>query len=290
MDMLHTMATDRFLLLLAVALLSLMGGSFLNVVIWRLPLMMENDWHTECRDYLGLKSAETDSTFFNLWWPFSHCPTCKHSLKPWHNVPLISYLILRGRCAFCRAPISPRYPLVELICCLMSVAVTVHFGWHWQTALAIAFTWIIIALTFIDLDHQLLPDELTLLLVWLGLFASLFNVFIDAPTAIIGAMAGYLTFAIIQGLFKLATGKIGMGQGDFKFLAGLGALLGWQQLPIIILLAAIAGLIFGISQMILHRRSTSIPLPFGPWLAMAGWICLLYGSTLQRLMLYYLFR
>lgn len=272
---------DFFLFLIAA--LSLLVGSFLNVVIYRLPLMMKNAWGQECREYLGLKAQTTDIEKLNLYLPFSHCTHCKKPLKPWHNIPIISYLILRGKCAFCGAKISMRYPFVELLCCIASVYVAWRFGISWQTAGGLIFTWIAISLIFIDLDYHLLPDQLTLLLVWLGLFLSIFSIFANSHDAIIGAIAGYLIFAIVQWLFKIATGKIGMGQGDFKFLAGLGALLGWQQLPVIILLASVIGLIFGLVQMMIRNQFKSTPIPFGPYLAFAGWISLIWGPQILNL-------
>lgn len=275
---------DFFLFLIAA--LSLMIGSFLNVVIYRLPQMMKEAWGQECREYLGLKTLPAEIESLNLYLPFSHCPQCKKHLKPWHNIPVLSYLVLRGKCAFCSAPISLRYPLVELLCCLASVYVAWRFGFSWQTLGGLLFTWIAIALTFIDLDHHLLPDQLTLLLVWVGLFLSIFSIFTDSQHAIIGAIAGYLIFYAVQWLFKVATGKIGMGQGDFKFLAGLGALLGWQQLPILILLSSIIGLIFGLIQMIIKHQLKSAPIPFGPYLAIAGWISLIWGPEILNLYLH----
>jgi len=273
--------TNFFLFLIAA--FSLLIGSFLNVVIYRLPHMMKNTWNQECREYLGLKALPSDIEHLNLWLPFSHCTHCKKPLKPWHNIPIISYLVLRGKCAFCGVKISMRYPLVELICCVTSVYIAWRFGVTWQTVGGLIFTWIAISLTFIDLDHHLLPDELTLLLVWVGLFLSIYLVFTNSHDAIIGAIGGYLIFAIVQWLFKLATGKVGMGQGDYKFLAGLGALLGWQQLPVIILLASIIGLIFGLTQMVLKHQFKSEPIPFGPYLAIAGWISLIWGPEIMAI-------
>ncbi len=283
MDMINFIVEHPNFFLFLIAALSLLIGSFLNVVIYRLPLMMKNEWSEECREYLGLKAHSTDSDPLNLYLPFSHCIHCKKSLKPWHNIPVISYLILRGKCAFCSTKISMRYPFVELLCCIASVYVAWRFGISWQTAGGLIFTWIAISLIFIDLDYHLLPDQLTLLLVWVGLFLSLFSVFANSHDAILGAIAGYLIFAIVQWLFKMATGKIGMGQGDFKFLAGLGALLGWQQLPVIILLASIVGLIFGLVQMVIRNQFKSIPIPFGPYLAFAGWISLIWGPQILNL-------
>lgn len=268
-----------------IAALSLLVGSFLNVLIYRLPRMIQNDWNNECRQYLGLKPHTTDIEHLNLYLPLSHCTHCKKRLKPWHNIPVISYLILFGQCAYCKAKISMRYPFVELLCCITSVYVAMHFGCSSQTIGALFFTWIIIGLTFIDLDYHLLPDHLTLLLLWIGLLLSIYSVFANSHDAIFGAIAGYAIFAITQGVFKFATGKIGMGQGDYKFLAALGAYLGWQQLPIIILLASITCIIFGVTHMAIKHQWKSVPLPFGPYLAVAGWVSLMWGDDILKLYL-----
>ncbi len=280
MDTIKFIVEHSEVYLFLIAAFSLVMGSFLNVVIYRLPQMMKNEWSQECREYLGLKIDPADVDRLNLYLPFSHCTHCKKPLKPWHNIPIVSYLVLRGKCAFCTAKISMRYPFVELLCCVASVYVAWRFGISWQMVGGLIFTWIAISLTFIDLDHHLLPDQLTLLLVWIGLFLSIYNVFTPSHDAIIGAIAGYLIFAIVQGLFKAVTGKTGMGQGDYKFLAGIGALLGWQQLPVVILLASIIGLIFGLMQMALKHQFKSEPIPFGPYLAIAGWISLIWGSDI----------
>lgn len=266
--------------LIVVAALSLVIGSFLNVVIYRLPRMMQNEWSKECRDYLGLKSHAIEAEHLNLCLPSSHCPHCKNRLKAWHNIPLISYFILRKKCGHCNAPISMRYPFVEFIGCATSVYVAWHFGVSLQTIAALLFTWILICLTFIDLDYHLLPDHLTLLLLWIGLAFSLFSVFSNSHDAIIGAIVGYLIFAITQWIFKMVTGKMGMGQGDFKLLAALSAYLGWQMIPMIILLASISGMIFGLIPMILKRQFKSVPIPFGPYLSIAGWIALIWGPDI----------
>jgi len=283
MEVMQFFTENPEILLLVTALFSLLIGSFLNVVIYRLPRMMEQNWSEECRVYLGLK-PHSEPEKLNLYLPFSHCPECKKVIRPWHNIPLLSYLLLRGRCAYCQARISLRYPLVEAVTCIMSVYVVWKFGLSWQAASALVFTWIVISLTFIDLDHHLLPDQLTLLLLWFGLFSSLFVLFCDSHNAIIGAIAGYSIFAVTQWIFEKATGKTGMGQGDFKFLAALGAYLGWQLLPLVILFASISGVIFAFTHMFIKREYKSVPLPFGPYLAVAGWIALLWG---QEIMQYY---
>jgi leader peptidase (prepilin peptidase)/N-methyltransferase len=286
MDTINFLAENPNLFLMLIAALSLIVGSFLNVMIYRLPRMIENDWNQECRDYLGLKPNSPDTKPLSLCLPFSHCTHCKKTLKPWHNIPVISYLVLRGKCAYCRGKISMRYPLVEALCCITSVYVAWRFGFSWQTLGALFFTWTLIALTFIDLDYQLLPDQLTFFLAGLGLLLSLFGVFCNSHDAIIGTIAGYLIFSITQWLFYLITGKVGMGQGDYKLLAALGAFLSWQMLPVVILLASISGIIFTFTQMAIKHQFKSTPLPFGPYLALAGWISLIWGADIMRLYLH----
>ena len=281
MDIFYFFILNPDIYLIAIAILSLFIGSLLNVVIYRLPRMMEQSWSEECRIYLGLK-PHTDIEKFNLCLPFSHCPECKKLIRPWHNIPVLSYLWLRGRCAYCKAHISLRYPLVEILTCVVSIYVAWRFGVSWQSGAALLFTWICICLLFIDLDYHLLPDQLTLLLLWLGLFFSVFNIFCTTESAIIGGIAGYLIFAITQIVFQWITGKMGMGQGDFKFLAAVGAFLGWQMLPLVILLASVSGVIFAFTHMLIKRQFKSVPLPFGPYLAVAGWIALLWGDEMMR--------
>ncbi len=285
MDVINFISSNENLFLALVAGLSLLVGSFLNVVIYRLPLMLQNEWGEECREYLGLKPNPEEEKKLSLHLPLSHCTACKKKLKPWHNIPVISYLVLRGKCAYCSTAISIRYPFVELLCAAASVYVAWRFGFSIQTFAGLIFTWIIIAATFIDMDHQLLPDELTLSLLWVGLFFSMFGVFGDSRSAIIGAIAGYLIFYFIQATFYLFTKKEGMGQGDFKFLAAFGAYLGWQEIPLIILLASFTGLFFGIAHIILKKRLKSEPMPFGPYLAIAAWIALVWGGDLTELYL-----
>ncbi|SRR5579883_2010124 len=286
MEIAQFFASNLDIFLIVTAILALFIGSFLNVVIYRLPRMMEQSWSEECRIYLGLKPhTPTELEKLNLCLPASHCPHCKKPIRPWHNIPFLSYLWLKGKCAYCKAHISLRYPLVEAVTCLVSVYVAWKFGFTWQTLAALLFTWICICLTFIDLDYHLLPDQLTLFLLWLGLFFSLFNLFCDSHSAIIGAIAGYAIFAAIQLLFERITGKTGMGQGDFKFLAALGGYLGWQLLPLIILFASVTGVIFAFTHMLIKRHFKSVPLPFGPYLALAGWIAMLWGNEIMQ---YYL--
>lgn len=256
-------------------------GSFLNVVIYRLPIMLERSWNEECRLYLGLKTHD-EMNKLNLCWPNSHCTSCRSPIKPWHNIPILSYIFLRGRCANCQNRISIRYPFVEALTCILSVYVALQFGCTWQSLAALVLTWICIGLTFIDIDHQLLPDQLTLTLLWAGLLFSLFGVFVDSHTAIIGAVAGYAIFACTQLTFERLTGKNGMGQGDVKFLAALGAYLGWEMLPIIILLASLTGVAIAGTQMLIKGRYKSEPLPFGPYLAIAGFIAMMGGHDILQ--------
>jgi leader peptidase (prepilin peptidase)/N-methyltransferase len=263
--------------LLLIAAVSLLIGSFLNVVIYRLPKMLAREWSDECRQYLGLQ-AEPLPKEPNLWWPGSQCPNCKTLLKAWHNIPLISYLILKGQCAYCKISISPRYPFVELLTCLTSVYVAYHFGFSTQTVGALLFTWILIGLTFIDLDHQLLPDQLTFALGGIGLLLSLFPIFVTSHDAIIGFVAGYMIFSSIQNVFFLVTGKIGMGEGDYKLLAAIGAFVGWQLLPLVILLSSVTACIVVFTHMVISRKIENVPIPFGPYLAIAGWVSLIWGT------------
>lgn len=286
MDTIQVLHDNPNIFLMVVALFSLIIGSFLNVVIYRLPRMIERDWQEECRTYLGLKADEKEANALSLSLPASHCPNCKTALKAWQNIPVISYLVLRGRCSYCHTSIPLRYPLVELITCFASVYVAIHFGFGWQTLSALFFTWILIALTFIDLDFHLLPDQLTFALLGLGLFSSLYALFCTSDEAILGAIVGYLIFAITQWLFHLVTGKLGMGEGDYKLLAALGAFLGWKSLPLIMLLASISGIIFSVIHMAIKREFKSVPLPFGPYLAFAGWISLFWGCDIMRLYLH----
>lgn len=274
MDNLALFTDNPNLFLGLIAFLGLFIGSFLNVVIVRLPRMMQESWSEECRHFLGL-AKEPNSASVNLCLPASHCPTCKTPIRPWHNIPIISFVWLRGRCHACKARISWRYPLVEALTALMSVYVAWRFGVSLSTVFGLLFTWILIALTFIDIDHHLLPDQLTLSLLWLGLIASLFQCFTTPSDAILGASMGYLIFALVQWVFHFVTGKVGMGQGDYKCLAALGAMLGWQSLPLVILLASVSGIFFTLINMGLKRHVHSQPLPFGPYLALAGWISLL---------------
>jgi leader peptidase (prepilin peptidase)/N-methyltransferase len=266
------------------ALLGLVVGSFLNVVIYRLPVMLNRSWQSQCAELTGGEAAADQDTF-NLAVPGSTCPHCGHRIRAWENIPVISYLLQRGRCTACGEHISLRYPIIEAVTALLTAAVALHFGFGWQALAAMVLTWGLIALTMIDFDHQLLPDDITLPLLWLGLLLSLFGVFVDAPTALIGAMAGYLSLWSVYHVFRLLTGKEGMGYGDFKLLAVLGAWLGWQMLPLIILLSSLVGAVVGITLILVRGHDRNIPIPFGPYLAAAGWLTLLWGQELTALYL-----
>lgn len=264
----------------SVFVLGLCIGSFLNVVVYRLPLMMEADWKHEARDILEL-AAEPDEPRFNLLVPRSRCPHCGHQITALENIPVVSWLVLRGKCSGCKSPISPRYPLVELATGLLSLLVFLNFGPTESMAAALGLTWALIALTLIDLDTQLLPDDITLPLLWAGLLANMLG-WLPVPlmSAVIGAMAGYLTLWSVSGLFKLVVGKEGMGNGDFKLLAALGAWLGWSMLPVIILMSSVVGTVIGVGYLIVRKKSAEYP--FGPYLAISGFIALLWGHDLVQ--------
>ena len=267
-----------------ILVIGLCVGSFLNVVAYRLPLMMERDWKSECHEFLELKPAEFDARLasINLATPTSACPNCGHKLRAWENIPVISYLFLRAKCSSCKNSISAQYPIVELLTGIASLVVAYKFGVTLQTLAAIFFTWILIALTLIDLKKQLLPDNITLPLLWLGIFLSLFSIFTDLQSSVIGAIAGYLILWSVFHLFKLLTKKDGMGYGDFKLLAALGAWIGVSYLPQIILISSVVGSIAGISMLIIGKTKQQQPIPFGPYLAVAGWIALLWGEQINE--------
>jgi leader peptidase (prepilin peptidase)/N-methyltransferase len=264
---------------LCTLLLGLLIGSFLNVVVYRLPKMMQRDWRLQAREVLELPEEPAGETF-NLILPHSSCPHCGHQIKPWENIPVVSYLFLRGKCSSCKAPISKRYPLVELACGLLSAYVALHFGFGWPAAAMLLLTWGLLAMSLIDCDHQLLPDALVLPLLWLGLILNHYGLFTSLEDALWGAVAGYLSLWSVYWLFKLLTGKEGMGYGDFKLLAMLGAWGGWQILPLTILLSSLVGAVLGVIMLRLRNQETSTPIPFGPYLAIAGWIALLWGDQI----------
>jgi leader peptidase (prepilin peptidase)/N-methyltransferase len=277
-----------------VFVLGLVVGSFLNVVVYRLPIMLEREWRSQAAELLPAHSAAGPARIaaspndrFNLSTPRSACPACKAPIKAWQNIPVVSWLMLGGRCASCKARISWRYPMVELTTGLLSAWVAWHFGFGAPAACGLLITWALVALTGIDIDHQLLPDSITLPLMWAGLLAAVMIGPIDGSPipvsprdALIGSIAGYLCLWLVFHAFRLITGKEGMGYGDFKLFAALGAWLGWKVLPLVILLSAGAGAVLGISMIVLRGRDRSAPMPFGPYLAVAGWLAMMYGDSL----------
>ena len=298
-DLAEILAATPWLLVTCTFLLSLLVGSFLNVVIHRVPIMLEREWRAQAREMLVEPGRADENNNvddrndgsperYNLLIPRSRCPACNAEITALQNIPVVSWLLLGGKCASCRTSISVRYPIVEFATAVLSAAVAMHFGWHWQTLAALLFTWALISLTVIDLDHTLLPDVITIPLLWLGLLLSLSwhaGLAAPAPTdpssAILGAVCGYLILWTVYWAFKLITGKDGMGYGDFKLLAALGAWLGWQMLPLILLLSALAGAVIGIALIVLRGRDRNVPIPFGPYLAAAGWIALLWGPQIM---------
>jgi len=266
------------LLVACAAVLGLMVGSFLNVVIHRLPKMMEREWQAQCADLRGEPAPET--VRFNLVVPRSACPACGHTIGALENIPVLSWLVLRGKCRHCGTRISARYPLIELLTAGLSAYAAHRFGFTLATLGALVFLWALIAAAFIDLDTTLLPDSLTLPLVWLGLLLALRETFVPLPAAVIGAAAGYLCLWTVFWAFKLLTGKDGMGYGDFKLLAAIGAFVGWKLLPIVILLSSVVGAAVGVSLMVFARHARGTPIPFGPYLAAAGVLALFWGQSL----------
>lgn len=266
--------------------LGLVIGSFLNVVIYRYPMMLEAAWREQCYEFLALPPPDNSArhfAVFNLAMPGSHCPQCKHAIAVHENIPVLSWLLLGGKCRHCKERIPLRYPLMELLTGLLSLLVVSQFGFGWISLALLLFTWCLITLTMIDIDRQLLPDDLTLPLLWLGLAVNSMGWLTDLESAVFGAMGGYLTLWCVYWGFKLLTGKEGMGYGDFKLLAALGAWLGWQALPQIILLSSLVGAVVGSSMMLLRGQGRDMPIPFGPYLASAGFLALLWGEQLNQL-------
>jgi leader peptidase (prepilin peptidase)/N-methyltransferase len=267
-------------------ILGLLIGSFLNVVIYRYPKMMQEDWRTQCHEFLELPPADIHKrhfAVFNLASPGSHCPHCNHAITAVENIPVLSFLIQGGKCRHCQAPISIRYPIIEMATALLSTLVVAYTGFGWLALALLVFTWTLIVLTMIDFDHQLLPDDLTIPLLWLGLLVNSMGWLTDLESAVFGAIGGYITLWSVYWGFKLLTGREGMGYGDFKLLAALGAWLGWQALPQVILLSSFVGAIIGISLIVVRGQDRNIPIPFGPYLASAGFIALLWGEQLTDL-------
>jgi leader peptidase (prepilin peptidase)/N-methyltransferase len=278
--MLLLLQTSPLAFALLAGLLGLMVGSFLNVVIHRLPKMMERDWHAQCAELNG--QPATPSPRYNLVVPRSACPHCGHAITAFENIPVLSYLFLKGKCKGCGAAISLRYPIVETVSGILSAYAAWHFGFGAAGIAAIVFVWALIALTFIDFDTQLLPDDITLPLLWLGLLLNLNGVFTQLPNAVIGAVVGYLSLWTVYWAFKLTTGKEGMGYGDFKLLAAIGAWFGWTMLPLVILLSSLVGAVVGIALIVFAKHGRNIPIPFGPYLAGGGVIALFWGQTLTQ--------
>ncbi|WP_372873414.1 A24 family peptidase [Shewanella sp.] len=294
-EFISLMSQYPWLFILLAFIFSATIGSFLNVVIHRLPVMMKREWQQECNAYLEeyqpelfkkLGKANLEKTIdsyperYNLIMPASTCPKCGIGIKPWHNVPVLGWVVLGGKCASCKAPIASRYPIVEAFTGITVAAVAWHFGPTWQFATASLLTFGLIAMSGIDLDEMLLPDSLTLPLLWLGLLINYHGLFISLEDALIGAVAGYLSLWSVYWLFKLVTGKEGMGFGDFKLMALFGAWLGWQMLPLIILLSSLVGAVVGILMMVWKSHKRENPIPFGPYIAAAGWIALLWGNDI----------
>lgn len=269
-----------------VCILGLLVGSFLNVVIYRLPKMLEREWKQYCGEILELEKTEQEQKQestkeeFNLVVPASTCPSCNHKIRAWENIPVISYLFLRGRCSNCKSSISIRYPIIEAVTAALSAVLAIKFGFGWQLAAALLLTWALISLTMIDIDTQLLPDNITLPLLWLGLILNSQGLFTSLTDALWGAVFGYLSLWSVYWIFKLLTQKEGMGYGDFKLLAALGAWMGWQALPVTILLSSVVGAVIGIAGILIMGRDKNIPIPFGPYLAIAGWIYFMWGETI----------
>lgn len=284
MPSLDQFLSTPWLLYLTVTLFSLCIGSFLNVVILRLPKMMQQEWRCQCEEFLEVPEKQRKQPPpLSLSKPASTCPSCGHQIRAWENIPVISWLVLRGKCSSCKAPISPRYPIIEAITAFFSVVTVALLGPTEAALWALLLVWALVALTMIDFDTQLLPDSITLPLLWLGLVLNYFGVLTDFNSAFWGAVAGYLSLWSVYWLFKLVTGKEGMGHGDFKLLAALGAWLGWQLLPAVILLSSLVGAVVGIALMVFKKHGREVPIPFGPYLAAAGLLGLWFGAEIQAI-------
>lgn len=285
--MAELLAQSPLIFTVVVFLFALLVGSFLNVVIYRLPIMMYREWQEQCEDLRQADTPELPDKPFNLVVPRSACPSCGTKITAWQNIPVLSYLLLRGQCAGCKQSISARYPLVELLTAILCAVVAWRLGFSLEALMAVGLTFTLVAISLIDYDHQLIPDSIVLPLLWVGLGMSLFHdavpgtvLFVSPTDAIIGAIAGYLILWSVYQVFKLITGKEGMGYGDFKLLAALGAWLGWQSLHLIILLSAVVGALFGLAMILFRGRDRQLPIPFGPYLAAAGWVTLLWGRQI----------
>ncbi len=280
MELIYLLSTSQVWLIGVVGLFSLLVGSFLNVVIYRLPIILERQWKRDCTEWLGKHDSEMNTGDFNLVVPRSQCPTCGHKITALENVPILSYLFLKGKCSGCKTPISIQYPLVELTTALLSMLVAWRVGYSVELLALLGFTWVLVALFMIDAKTMLLPDILTYPLLWAGLLLNMDGMFASLPDAVMGAVFGYLSLWSVFHLFRLLTGKEGMGHGDFKLLAALGAWGGWQILPFVIFASSAFGAVFGILWMVAKRSRESLPMPFGPWLAMAGLVALVWRTDI----------
>ena len=290
MSIIQTLQNEPLILASVCAAAGLIVGSFLNVVIHRFPKMLEREWNSQAADILehndqpdAAKTVRGENTQrYNLVVPASTCPKCGHKIRAYENIPVLSYIFLRGRCSACKSPISLRYPIVEALSGLLCAYIGWRFGFTLVMAGALFFAWALIALTVIDIDTQLLPDDITLPLLWLGLLVNMGTGFVPLDSAVIGATAGYLSLWSVYWMFKLTTGKEGMGYGDFKLLAAIGAWLGWKMLPVVILLSSLVGAVVGIALIVFSKHGRNTPIPFGPYLAAAGLIALFWGETINR--------
>ena len=281
MSVIYFLQTQPFFFTLTMAMFGMCIGSFLNVVIYRLPKMMQQDWHEQCCELLDIKNENVaEQQQVNLIFPGSSCPACQHKISALENIPVISYLFLKGRCKACNVKISPQYPIIEIFTGIITAYIAWHFGFNLQALFAMFLTWALICLSMIDLEHSLLPDDIMLPFLWLGLACNIYGIFTDIHSSLIGAILGYSVLWLIFMSFKIVTGKEGMGYGDFKLLALLGAWFGWQYLPLIILLSSITASVIGIAMIIFKGRDKTTAFPFGPYLAIAGWIILIWGKEL----------
>ncbi|SEA47531.1 leader peptidase (prepilin peptidase) / N-methyltransferase [Thiothrix caldifontis] len=280
MELIYLLSTNQVWLISVVGLFSLLVGSFLNVVIYRLPIMLEREWKRDCNEWLDKPYDKLDTGDFNLVVPRSQCPTCGHKITAIENIPLLSYLFLKGKCAGCKTPISMQYPLVELATAVFSMLVAWRVGYGMELIALLGFTWVLVTLFMIDAKTMLLPDILTYPLLWAGLLLNINGTFVSLPDAVLGAAFGYLALWSVFHLFRLLTGKEGMGHGDFKLLAALGAWGGWQILPFVIFASSAFGALFGILWMVAKRNRESLPMPFGPWLAMAGFVAVVWRAEI----------
>ncbi|MBT7950010.1 MAG: prepilin peptidase [Gammaproteobacteria bacterium] len=283
MQLIHYLQSNIIAFYIVVSALGMVVGSFLNVVIYRLPIMMHKAWRKECCEFLEVdEDKDVDEQHYSLVFPNSQCPKCQHKIRAWENIPLISYLFLRGRCSSCHTSISIRYPVIEILSGVLSLIIAWKFGFSLALIPALFLTWALIALSFIDIDHQLLPDDITLPFLWLGLLCNVFAIYTDIYSSVIGAVAGYMSLWLVYISFKIVTGKEGMGHGDFKLLALLGAWMGWQVLPVIIILSSLCGAIIGVSMILFGGHDRKQAIPFGPYLAMAGWIAFIWGQEITN--------